>query len=215
VCLLRGAHQDRFMAWDQAENTYHVVTFEVNEVVSQLIAVPKLGYEHAAYRIKTEAGVVWLDAPSAFNRNLPAVETILFTHRHFLGASNLYRRLWNCENWLHELDARHRLSQPFDFDRRFSDDFTAYGIEAYHIGGHTEGFTCYIHRDVLFIGDYVFLTDAGMIFNPYGPEQETRKQARRIHEIVNARALKLVCGYNYVAHFADWLPGLERLVLNP
>jgi len=28
------------------------------------------------------------------------------------------------------------------------------------------------------------------------------------------KALKTVCGYNYLANFADWLPGFERLVLN-
>jgi len=33
--------------------------------------VPKLGYEHAAYRIETGEGTVWIDSPSAFNRQLP------------------------------------------------------------------------------------------------------------------------------------------------
>lgn len=214
VCPFCGAHHDCFMAWDQVENTYHVTTYEVNDVVSQLLSVPKLGLEHAAYRIETETGAVWIDAPSAFNRDLPPVAAILFTHRHFLGASNQYRRFWNCEVWLHELDARHRLSALFDFDRRFDDDFIAYGLEAYHVGGHTEGFTFYIYRDVLFICDYVFLTDAGMIFNPYGPQDETRKQASRIYEIVSGRSLKTVCGYNYLAAYADWLPGFERLLQN-
>jgi len=60
----------------------------------------------------------------------------------------------------------------------------------------------------------VFLTDTGMKFNPFGPEQETLKQARRILEIVKDLPLKTVCGYNYVAQFADWLPGFERLALN-
>ncbi len=214
VCPFCGAHHDRFMAWDQAEDTYHVTTFEVNDVVSQLLSVPKLGLEHAAYRIETEAGAVWIDSPSAFNRELPRVEAIFFTHHHFLGASNQYRRLWNVEVWLHELDARHRLSALFDIDLRFTDDFVAYGIEAYHVGGHTPGFTFYIYRDVLFICDYVFLTNVGMTFNPYGPEQETRKQANRIYEIIKDKSLKTVCGYNYLANYADWLPGFERLILN-
>jgi len=60
----------------------------------------------------------------------------------------------------------------------------------------------------------VFLTDAGLVFNPYGPEQETRKQARRIEEIINGKSLTTVCGYNYVAKFADWLPEFERLLRN-
>jgi len=174
--------------------------------------VPKLGYEHAAYRIETTEGAVWIDSPSAFNRELAPVDAILFTHHHFMGASNQYRRLWNAKIWLHDLDAKHRLAAPFTIDRRFIDDFSAHGMEAYHTGGHTPGFTFYIYHDVLFICDYVFLTDSGMSFNPYGPEQETIKQAARIHEVVKCKSLKTVCGYNYTADFADWMVGFERLI---
>lgn len=212
ICPFCGAHHDRFMAWDQAEKTYRVTTRAVNDVVSQLLSVPKLGLEHAAYRVETGQGAVWIDSPSAFNRDLVPVDAILFTHHHFMGASNQYRRIWNAEVRLHELDAKHRLSASFDIDRRFSDDFVAYGIEAYHTGGHTPGFTFYVYKDVLFICDYVFLTGADMRFNPYGPEQETIKRAQRIYQIVKAIPLKTVCGYNYVADFADWLDGFERLI---
>lgn len=212
VCPFCGARHDQFMAWDEAEKTYCVTTHAVNDVVSQLFSEPKLGLEHAAYRIETQEGKVWIDSPSAFNRDLAPVDTILFTHHHFMGASNQYRRLWNAKVWLHDLDAKHHLAALFDIDRRFTDDFIIYGIEAYHIGGHTPGFTFYIYKDVLFICDYVFMTDIGMCFNPYGPEQETLKQAQKIHEIVTSRVLKTVCGYNYVANFADWLPGFERLI---
>jgi hydroxyacylglutathione hydrolase len=212
VCPFCGAKHDRFMAWDEAEKTYRVTARPVNDGVSQLLSVPKLGLEHAAYRVETEYGAVWIDSPSAFNRDLAPVQSILFTHHHFLGASNQYRRLWNAEVWLHELDAKHRLVSLFDIDQRFDDDFSHYGIAAYHVGGHTPGFTFYIYRDVLFICDYVFLTAAGLQFNPYGPESETRKQAQRIYQIVGAMPLKTVCGYNYVANFADWLPAFERLL---
>jgi plastocyanin domain-containing protein len=51
-----------------------------------------------------------------------------------------------------------------------------------------------------------------MSFNPYGPEQETVKQALRIHEVVKHKSLKTVCGYNYIANFADWMAGFERLI---
>lgn len=212
ICPFCGARHDRFMAWDQAEKTYRVTSHAVNDVVSQLLSTPKLGLEHAAYRVETEQGAVWIDSPSAFNRDLAPVDAILFTHHHFMGASNQYRRIWSAEVRLHELDAKHRLSALFDIDRRFLDDFVAYGIEAYHTGGHTPGFTFYIYKDVLFICDYVFLTDADMRFNPYGPEQETIKRAQRIHEVVKDKPLKTVCGYNYVADFADWLDGFERLI---
>lgn len=214
VCPFCGARHDHFMAWDEAEKTYRITTQAVTDGVYQLLAEPKLGYEHAAYRVETEAGAVWIDSPSAFNRDLEPVDAILFTHRHFMGASNQYRRLWNAEVCLHELDAEHRLSALFDIDWRFTDDFTAYGIEAYHVGGHTPGFTFYIHRDVLFICDYVFLTPSSMYFNPYGPEQETLLMARRIYEIVNGRPLKIVCGYNYIVGFTDWLSTFEGLLQN-
>jgi glyoxylase-like metal-dependent hydrolase (beta-lactamase superfamily II) len=212
ICPFCGAYHDQFLPWDEAETKYHVTEFTINNEVTQLLSVPKLGYEHAAYRIETAEGAVWIDSPSAFNRGLAPVDAILFTHHHFMGASNQYRQIWNAEIWLHDLDARHRLAASFTVDRRFFDDFSAYGIEAYHIGGHTPGFTFYIYKDVLFLCDYVFLTDAGMSFNPYGPEQETIKQAQRIYEVVKHRSLKTVCGYNYTVNFADWMAGFERLI---
>ncbi|MBD9356523.1 MBL fold metallo-hydrolase [Methylomonas albis] len=212
VCPFCGAHHDQFMAWDEAEKAYRVTVHPVNDVVSQLLSEPKLGLEHSAYRIETADGAVWIDSPSAFNRDLAPVQSILFTHHHFLGASNQYRRIWNAEVWLHELDAKHHLVDLFDIDRRFTEDFSHRGVEAYHVGGHTPGFTFYIYRDVLFICDYVFLTSSGLCFNPYGPESETRKQAQRIYQIIGTKSLKTVCAYNYVANFSDWLPGFERLL---
>ncbi|TCV71169.1 hypothetical protein EDE11_1631, partial [Methylomonas methanica] len=87
LCPFCGARHDQFMAWDAAEKTYHVTTRAVTDAVSQLLSVPKLGLEHAAYRIETGDSAVWIDSPSAFNRNLAPVQSILFTHHHFLGAS--------------------------------------------------------------------------------------------------------------------------------
>jgi hypothetical protein len=213
-CPFCGAHHDRFMTLHQVEDSYRVNSIPVNDYVSQLLSVPKLGLEHAAYRVETGSVPVWIDSPAAFNHDLPPVKAILFTHHHFLGASNQYRRIWNAEVWLHEMDAQHRLSALFYFDRRFTQNFSYLGIDAYHIGGHTPGFTFYIYREVLFICDYVFLTPEGMILNPYGPEQETRRQVQRIFEIVQKKSLQTVCGYNYVANFSDWLDRFERHILN-
>lgn len=213
ICPFCGARHDRFMPWDEAEATYRVTSHAVNDSVGQLLSVPKLGLEHAAYRIETESAAVWIDAPSAFNRDLAPVSAILFTHHHFMGASNQYRRLWSADVWLHELDAQNKLVARFDIDRRFKDDFVVHDIEAFHTGGHTPGFTFYIYRQTLFICDYVFVGNAGMEFNPFGPEAETLKQAKRILEIVSGRELKTVCGYNYVAEFTDWLADFETLVL--
>ncbi|WP_404359490.1 rubredoxin-like domain-containing protein [Methylotuvimicrobium sp. KM1] len=212
ICPFCGARHDRFLSWDEAEKTYRVIARPVNDYVSQLLSVPKLGLEHAAYRIETEQGAAWIDSPSAFNRDLTPMQAILFTHHHFMGASNQYRKLWRAEVRLHDLDAQHTLSSSFDVDKRFTGDYFAYGIEAFHIGGHTPGFTLYIYRDVLFVCDYVFLTESGMRFNPFGPELETRTRAQRIHEVVKARHLETVCGYNYVANFSDWLARFESLI---
>ncbi|MGR8929906.1 MAG: rubredoxin-like domain-containing protein [Gammaproteobacteria bacterium] len=123
VCPFCGAKHDRFMAWEQAEKAFRVTANPVNAYVSQLLSVPKLGLEHAAYRIDTDVGAVWIDSPSAFNRDLPPIDAILFTHRHFLGACNQYRQIWHAEVWLHELDANHRLVALFDIDHRFNDDY--------------------------------------------------------------------------------------------
>lgn len=212
VCPFCGARHDRFMSWNETEKTFRVTPDSVNSYVTQLLSVPKLGLEHAAYRIETQSGAVWIDSPSAFNRELAPVADILFTHHHFLGASNLYRRIWHSEVWLHEFDAKHHLVESFDIDHRFTDDYTSHGIEAHHVGGHTPGFTFYIYRDVLFICDYVFLETGKMCFNPYGPEQETRDHAKRILAIVVDRPLNTVCGYNYVVPFAEWMALFKRLV---
>jgi hydroxyacylglutathione hydrolase len=59
--------------------------------------VAKLGYKHAAYRIKTTKIAAWIDSPSAFKRRLAPVDAILFTHHYFTGASNQYRRISNAE----------------------------------------------------------------------------------------------------------------------
>ncbi|ESS66409.1 rubredoxin-type Fe(Cys)4 protein [Methyloglobulus morosus KoM1] len=214
VCPFCGASHDKFMPWDEAEQKYRVTAHDINNDVSQLLSVPKLGLEHAAYRIETDAGNVWIDSPSAFNRDLKPVNAILFTHHHFMGASNQYRRLWGSQVWLHEMDAKHPLVASFDVDKRFNDDFNLYGIDAYHIGGHTPGFTLYIYRDVLFICDYVFLDKSALSFNPYGSQPETLRQVQRIHEIVKSRYLVTVCGYNYVMNFEDWLVALENLIRN-
>jgi hypothetical protein len=211
-CPFCGAGHEVFMAWDLAEKHYRVQPRPVNNYVDQLLSVPKLGLEHAAYRIETANGVVWIDSPSVFNRELEPVNAILFTHHHFMGASNQYRRLWFAQVWLHTLDAEHRLAAFFDVDQRFTNDFSLYGIDAYHSGGHTPGFTFYIYREVLFICDYVFIEATTMQFNPYGPKQVSLNQAHWIAHIVKNKHLKIVCGYNYVIEFNDWMDKFESLI---
>ncbi|MGZ8187592.1 MAG: MBL fold metallo-hydrolase, partial [Methylosarcina sp.] len=180
--------------------------------VMQLTSVPKLGLEHAAYRIETEKSAVWIDCPSAFNRTLEPVRNILFTHPHFMGASNQYRQLWQAEVWLHALDADQPLIRSFPIDHRFTDDFVIDGIESYHIGGHTPGYTIYIYQDMLFICDYAFPPGPNMRLNPFGPKHETLQGALRIRALTEKKPLTTVCGYNYVCDFSDWFDNFDQAI---
>jgi diadenosine tetraphosphatase ApaH/serine/threonine PP2A family protein phosphatase len=211
-CPFCGATHDKFVAWDEAEKIYRVTPHRVNDYVTQLLSVPRLGLEHAAYRIETENGAVWIDCPSAFNRDLEPVEAIYFTHKDFLGASNQYRELWGAKVHLHALDAEIPIAQPFPVDRPFDGDFTERGIEAFHIGGHSPGFTMYIYRKVLFICDYAFPPGSKMRLNPFGPPKETRDRAVRILEVISGRSLETVCGYNFITEFDSWREDFKHLL---
>ena len=212
LCPFCGVERDTFLSWDVAETSYRVTATRVNDSVTQLVSVPKLGLEHAAYRIEMDKEAVWIDCPSAFNRTLEPVAKIFFTHPHFMGASNQYRELWQAKVHLHALDAELPLIQAFPVDERFSHDFALDGLEAYHIGGHTPGYTLYIYQDVLFICDYAFPPGPNMHLNPFGPKTETLQRAERILTVVNSHSLTTVCGYNYVCAFNDWLPDFERAI---
>ncbi|MDH3688710.1 MAG: MBL fold metallo-hydrolase [Gammaproteobacteria bacterium] len=212
VCPFCGARHDTFIDWEEAERTYRVTPNPVNDYVTQLMSVPRLGYEHAAYRILTDDCALWVDCPSAFNRDLEPVQEIYFTHPDFMGASNLYREQWSTKVHLHALDADGPLVKQFPIDDRFEGDFVAHGVEAYHIGGHTPGFTIYIYNDVLFTCDYAFPPGPNMHLNPYSPMDEIRARASRIIELISGRALTTVCGYNYVADFRQWIGDFRHAV---
>ena len=212
ICPFCGARHDQFISWEQTEKTYRVNTHRVNDSVTQLVSEPRLGLEHAAYRIETANGAVWIDCPSAFNHTLEPVSAILFTHLHFMGACNQYRELWNAKVFLHVLDADQPLSKPFPVDDRFNKNFVFDDIAAYHVGGHTPGFTFYIYQDVLFICDYAFPPGPIMRLNPYGPEQKTLQGAEYILSIIKGMSLKTVCGYNYICDFKGWIADFERVV---
>ena len=212
VCPFCGAHHEEFLTWEECERQHRVSARPVSERITQLMSVPRLGIEHAAYRLEIDGGAVWIDCPSAFNRDLDPVTAIYFTHKDFMGACNQYRELWGARVCLHERDATAPLAQPFPIDWRFTGDFRADGVEAYHIGGHSPGFTMYIYDEVLFACDYVFPPGPEMRFNPYSPHEEIRARAHRVREIVGARALKAVCGYDYVVDFDDWRRDFDRVI---
>jgi len=90
--------------------------------------------------------------------------------------------------------------------------FETHGIQAFHIGGHTPGFTSYIYKTVLFICDYAFPPGSHMRLNPYGPRDETMVGAKKIINLIAETPIDLVCGYNYIAEFEDWHKNLLRIV---
>lgn len=203
-CPFCGAAKKHFITAQECSARYRVVATPVNGKVTRLNSHPALGIEHAAYRIETGSGACWIDSPSSFDASLQRVDTIFFTHHHFLGASNLYRELFTAEVRIHYEDSVHEICRPFTFDRTFEDNFVHQGIEAFHIDGHTPGFTFYIFEEMLFICDYVFLAGDGMKYNPFGPADRTVAGGHHIREILGGRKLSTVCGYNYVIGYADW-----------
>lgn len=212
VCPFCRAHHHTFVSWEISEQTYRVTPHRVNDYVTQLKSVPRLGMEHAAYRLETDDGAVWIDCPSAFNRDLKPVKAIYFTHKDFMGASNQYRELWGAKVYLHISDSEHPLVEKFPVDHKIYGDFTEHGMEAFYIGGHTPGFMIYIYGKALFICDYAFPPGKSMKLNPFGPRNKTRKRAARILEIVSQRSLEVVCGYNFTTDFDSWRGDFENLL---
>ena len=211
VCPFCGATHDKFVSWEEGEETYRVTPQRVSDRVEQLLSVPQLGLEHAAYRVTTSAGAVWIDCPSAFNRDLQPVGSIYFTHQDFLGACNQYRALWDARVHLHALEAARLLAQGFPVDHEFTTDFVDGDVHAYHVGGHSPGFTMYVVDDVLFACDYAFPPGPKMRFNPFSDQAEIRKRADRVVEIAQDKPLRTVCGFNYVANFDSWFEDFRRL----
>ena len=203
-CPFCGAAQKHFITSEQCSARYRVAATPVNEKVTRLNSQPALGIEHAAYRIETGRGSCWIDCPSCFDVSLPATDAIFFTHHHFLGASNLYRDRFAAEVRIHQEDSVHDICRPFSFDATFAEDFIHDGIEAYHVGGHTPGFTCYIFEDLFFICDYVFIEANAMKYNPFGPAGLTVAGGSLIRDIIEGHNLSTVCGYNYVIGYDEW-----------
>jgi glyoxylase-like metal-dependent hydrolase (beta-lactamase superfamily II) len=203
-CPFCGASSKHFITSQECSERYRVVGVPVTGKVTRLNSQPALGIEHAAYRIETGEGACWIDCPSSFDRSLQRADAILFTHHHFLGASNLYREEFGAQVQIHQQDSLHEICRPFTFDCTFTDNFVHQGIEAYHVDGHTPGFTFFIFEELLFICDYVFLTGDGLKYNPFGPADRTIAGGKRIAEILAGKELKTVCGYNYVVDYRAW-----------
>ncbi|MBI4334078.1 MAG: MBL fold metallo-hydrolase [Chloroflexi bacterium] len=211
-CPFCGAPQERFITAEECSARFTVMSTRVNDYVTRLNSVPALGFEHAAYRIKTTDGEIWVDCPSCYDRRLEAVKYITFTHHHFLGASNRYREHFGAQVRIHQDDSSHRICKGFTFDRTFDKDAVEDGVESYHVDGHTPGFTFYVFKETLFICDYVFYNLGSMRFNPFGPAAATRDGGKRINEIIGSRKIEDVCGVHYVAKYKDWKPLFDKLL---
>jgi hydroxyacylglutathione hydrolase len=211
-CPFCGARHDKIAASAEISRRHRVIATPVNSDVSQLKSSPRLGLEHAAYRIDADGGSVWIDCPSAFNPDLPAVDAILFTHKDFIGAANQYKKNWGAEVWLHSADAEISEVSRHSVDHKFADNFEKFGIQGIHIGGHSPGFTVYIWKDILFVCDYVYPPGEGMKLNPHGDRDATQDGAGKLADVISAHTLNTVCGYNYVVDFITWQSAFQRLI---
>jgi hydroxyacylglutathione hydrolase len=211
-CPFCGATKDKFLTADENSARHHVEGMHVNAYVTRFNTVPKLGYEHAAYRVEAEGVVFLIDCPSTFDRSLPVMDTIMFTHNHFLGACNQYRDLYPARVAIHEADFHHDLCRGFTFDDLFLGSYCDSGLHAVHIGGHTPGFTCYIFRDVLFICDYVMVERNMMVLNPYGPPAATKEGLATLIGQIPDYPVSTICGVDYVMDSPSWIEMVRPLV---
>jgi glyoxylase-like metal-dependent hydrolase (beta-lactamase superfamily II) len=196
----------------RAQRLHTIKAIPVSEHVSQLRCSPVFGLDHAAYRIETAAGAVLIDCPAVFTRDVDPVDAILFTHKDFVGAANVYRKVWDCDVCLHAADAELSEVAQHSVTLRFEGDYERCGVQGHHIGGHSPGFTVYIWEDMLFICDYAYPGGPGMKLNPHGPREATREGAGRLADIIADHDLKTVCGYNYTAEIGPWQQAFMRLV---
>jgi len=211
-CPFCGAPKRIFITWKECSALFDIDCLEVNTRVSRLKPEPALGVEQSSYCIDTGESTIWVDCPSAFDQTLPATDLIVFTHNHLLGAANLYRIHFHSQVRIHALDASSSLCRGFTFDSTFEDGFAESGLEAFHINGHTPGFTFYIFDRTLFVADLVYFDQGRLHLNPFGPQRETRQAAEQLHRIVESRPIDEVCGHENVVPFDYWKDKFENLL---
>lgn len=211
-CPFCGVPKDNFITAEEGSRKYRIVSSKVNDKIIRLISYPSLGLEHSAYCLKVEGKNIWIDCPSIFSKDLEPMDKIIFTHNHFLGASNLYRSYYTAFIWIHKKDSEHPLAIHHPFDKKFEQEFKIMGIEAFHIDGHTPGFTFYIFEKTLFICDYVVITDQKFILNPYGPIKSTMEGAKELNNFIKNKDINEVCGFNYVMDYQKWETRFLKLI---
>lgn len=212
LCPFCGASSENFITAEEGSRKYRILTSKVNSKIARLNSYPSIGLEHSAYCITIAGKKIWIDCPSIFSKDLEPMDKIIFTHNHFLGASNLYRNYYTAFIWIHKKDSGHQIAAHHPFDKQFEQDFKLMGIEAFHIDGHTPGFTCYIFEKTLFICDYVVLRNHEFILNPYGPFKLTKEGAQKLNAFIKNKELNEVCGVNYVMDYQNWKTRFLKLI---
>jgi len=204
-CPFCGAGRENFLTTQEISRNYRVVGTEVSDTVTMLRSQPPLGFEHAAYRIDGGGRIYWIDCPSTFDDSIGPVDEIIYTHHHFLGAGNLYRKHLGAALAIHWKDSSHDLCRGYEFDRLLDSDLSKKKIiRAVHLDGHTPGFLVYFYNDMLFLCDYVFYNGESAKFNPYGPPKLTRLGGEKLKRLLKKHQFRLVCGFDYVAEFGTW-----------
>ncbi|TXT57094.1 MAG: hypothetical protein BAJALOKI1v1_1880002 [Promethearchaeota archaeon] len=211
-CPFCGASKTKFISAEQCTSEYDIEVIEISKEVARLNSTPSLGLEHAAYRIDTGKKRFWIDCPSTFKKEVDTMDAILFTHHHFLGASNLYHTYFDAEVWIHKKDSLMSLAAHHSFTNIFEENFSVSGIDAFHIDGHTRGFTFYIFKDILFECDYTFYSGQSMKYNPYGNRERTKEGGEKMNRIIEKYTLTNVCGVDYVVDFSEWYPLFQKLL---
>ncbi|MEJ2251502.1 MAG: MBL fold metallo-hydrolase [Candidatus Lokiarchaeota archaeon] len=149
---------------------------------------------------------------STFNSKVKPMDFLLFTHHHFIAAANLYKEYFGAEMLIHINDSRNYIADKYEFEQKFEFDFTLHNIDAYHIDGHTSGFTMYIYEKTLFICDYVFVGGSFYKFNPYGPYERTREGSKKLLNIISNKNIEYVCGYDYSLDYGNWFEKFKKLI---
>jgi hypothetical protein len=211
-CPFCGFPNTNFITAEEGSRNYRILSSKVNDKVSRLNSYPRIGLEHSAYCIEVEGKNIWIDCPSIFSKNLEPMDKIIFTHNHFLGASNLYRSYYTAFIWIHKKDSEHNFASNHPFDKKFEQRFKNMGIEAFPINGHTPGFTFYVFEKTLFICDYVLLRNQKLMLNPYGPFEATVEGAKNLIISIKNKELNEVCGVNYVMDYQAWKPRFLKLI---
>lgn len=212
-CPFCGASKDRFITAEECSKNRKVLDKKVADSIYKMNSSPPFSLEHAAYFIKSNEIKIWIDCPSTFDEKYSDIDYILFTHKHFLGAANIYQK-YDSKLWMNKEDIKGFYVKNQKFEKKIEGDFQLNGIKAYHINGHTDGFTFYIFKETIFICDYLFLKNNSLSFNPYGPSNLTKKGALKMKEIISSHQNELnnVCGFDYVLDFSDWIRKFEDLL---